>query len=94
MLDSERYSYDDFHDIPVSLATQLQARFDVRTGDRVAISMRNYPEWCFSLCAACLLGASEPTVSFTSCSPRLRSEILKGAGEVREQGELEAKGEM
>jgi acyl-CoA synthetase (AMP-forming)/AMP-acid ligase II len=55
--DDERYSYRDAHEIVGALAQQLSDAHDVVPGDRVAIAMRNYPEWAFSFWAATSLGA-------------------------------------
>ena len=40
-----------------SLAQQLQSRYGVKHGDRVAIAMRNYPEWPIALEAITSIGA-------------------------------------
>eukprot|EP00755_Sulcionema_specki_P036358 Sspe_Gene.106747::Locus_84820_Transcript_1_1_Confidence_1.000_Length_520::g.106747::m.106747 len=40
-----------------SVATSLVNNFGVRAGDRVAISMRNLPEWCEAFIAATSIGA-------------------------------------
>ena len=55
--DDERYSYTNAHGIVAALAQQLTDAHGVRAGDRVAVAMRNYPEWVFSFWAAASLGA-------------------------------------
>jgi acyl-CoA synthetase (AMP-forming)/AMP-acid ligase II len=55
--DDERYSYAGAHGIVAALAHQLAEVHGVRAGDRVAVAMRNYPEWVFSFWAAASLGA-------------------------------------
>jgi long-chain acyl-CoA synthetase len=55
--DDERLSYEDVWRQSCQLATALVEQFGVRKGDRVAISMRNYPEWMITFCAATSIGA-------------------------------------
>ena len=57
VFDVERYSYSDFRSQVNRLAHVLKTQFGVSKGDRVAICMRNYPEYL-----TCLL--------YTSPSPR------------------------
>lgn len=53
----ERISYNDAHKIVDSVATWLLHN-EVSHGDRVAIAMRNYPEWLLSYWATLSVGAS------------------------------------
>lgn len=53
----ERISYTDAHKIVDSVATWLFQN-EVSHGDRVAIAMRNYPEWLLSYWATLSVGAS------------------------------------
>ncbi len=53
----ERYSFGEFFDQSDRLAQQLIAQFGIRKGDRVAIAMRNYPEWLVSFVAIASTGA-------------------------------------
>lgn len=52
----ERVSFEAFSRATLALAADLQAR-GVKKGDRVAIAMRNLPEWPVAFFAATLLGA-------------------------------------
>ncbi|GAA6034938.1 hypothetical protein JCM8097_009375 [Rhodosporidiobolus ruineniae] len=52
----ERYTYRDVHARVAHYASLLHAR-GVKKGDRVAIAMRNLPEWIFTWFAAHRLGA-------------------------------------
>ena len=47
--DDERYSYEEAHQAACRIGRLLVDRYGIGEGDRVAISMRNYPEWimCF-----------------------------------------------
>ena len=56
--EDERYSYADVHARVRSLAHHLREVHGVREGDRVAIAMRNYPEWIISYWATLSLGAA------------------------------------
>lgn len=53
----ERYTFNEIYQLASRLATQLVANYDVQHGDRVAIAMRNYPEWIIGFMAATSIGA-------------------------------------
>ncbi|MEU7814349.1 class I adenylate-forming enzyme family protein [Pseudonocardia sp. NPDC049154] len=53
----ERWTYADQWSTVTAAAGALRERFGVGPGDRVAIGLRNYPEWVFTFWAAQLLGA-------------------------------------
>ena len=72
---NERYTFADQWDIVVALARRLQSDFDVRAGDRVAIAMRNYPEWIFSFWATQLLGAVTVPLNAWLTAPELGALI-------------------
>ena len=55
---SERYSYADAHTRVRALAQHLRTAYGAGPGTRVAISMRNYPEWVLSHWAAISVGAA------------------------------------
>src|SRR5262245_64209512 len=55
--EDERYTYTDVRAIVASLARRLVDDLGVGKGDRVAIAMRNYPEWALSFWAAATAGA-------------------------------------
>ncbi len=52
----ERLTFAEVHAASVRVASVLQAR-GIAKGDRVAIAMRNYPEWITAYCGALILGA-------------------------------------
>ena len=56
--EDERYTYAEADAIVRSLAHHLRDVHGVGAGDRVAIAMRNYPEWVFSYWAIVSLGAA------------------------------------
>ena len=49
--EDERYTYAEVHAQVRALAHLLRETHGVREGDRVAIAMRNYPEWVLSFAA-------------------------------------------
>jgi long-chain acyl-CoA synthetase len=55
--EDERWSFGRVMTEVDALAAVLVQRYGVRHGDRVAISMRNYPEWVVSWAAALSVGA-------------------------------------
>ncbi len=54
----ERYSYDEAHARVRALAHHLRTAYGAGPGTRVAISMRNYPEWVLSHWAIISVGAA------------------------------------
>ena len=56
--EDERYTYAEADAIIRSLAAWLYDEQGVRPGDRVAVAMRNYPEWVLSYWAVVSLGAA------------------------------------
>ena len=55
--EDERYSYDDIYNQAASVAHWLMAEQNIAKGDRVAIAMRNYPEWIAAFTAITSIGA-------------------------------------
>ncbi|HVX22284.1 MAG TPA: AMP-binding protein [Acidimicrobiales bacterium] len=55
--EDERYTFDRHYRIAATLAHRLVDRLGVRKGDRVAIAMRNLPEWVMTFWAAVAAGA-------------------------------------
>jgi long-chain acyl-CoA synthetase len=55
--EDERYSFTDVMASVDALAHTLVHRYGVKKGDRVAIGMRNYPEWVMSFAATLSIGA-------------------------------------
>lgn len=58
VFEDEVVTYAEAHDIVRSLADVLATTHGVGKGDRVAIAMRNYPEWAFAYWATISLGAA------------------------------------
>ncbi len=57
VLGDERVTHDQHHGRAVRLAAALVEEFGVEQGDRVAIAMRNLPEWSVAFFATALAGA-------------------------------------
>jgi long-chain acyl-CoA synthetase len=55
--EEERLSHAQHYRRAAALARALAARFSIAKGDRVAIAMRNFPEWSLAFWAAAALGA-------------------------------------
>jgi long-chain acyl-CoA synthetase len=55
--EDERTTFAEHYRIACTLAHRLQTTFGVEQGDRVAIIMRNLPEWVMAFWAAALTGA-------------------------------------
>jgi long-chain acyl-CoA synthetase len=43
--DDERYSYAEMLGVAAGLAARFRERYGLERGDRIAVAMRNYPEW-------------------------------------------------
>lgn len=57
VFENERYTFTDFKDRVDALAKALQFKYGVSKGERVAICMRNYPEYLIAIMAIASLGA-------------------------------------
>ncbi len=53
----ERYSFDEFFAAVDRAANYMADHFEITKGDRVAIAMRNYPEWMMAYVATVSIGA-------------------------------------
>lgn len=69
--EDERLSYSEVHAAVRSLAHALVNDYGVRPGDRVAIAMRNYPEWIVSYWASLCVGAAAVGVNAWWTTPEL-----------------------
>jgi long-chain acyl-CoA synthetase len=57
VFEQERYSFEQTAQQVAKMAHILMERYGVEKGDRIAISMRNYPEWLFAFNAVTSVGA-------------------------------------
>jgi len=57
LVEDERWTFTRFADEVDGLAAALAERYGIAKGDRVAIGMRNYPEWIVAFAAITSIGA-------------------------------------
>jgi long-chain acyl-CoA synthetase len=55
--ENDRMTFEEHYRAVVTLANVLVDRYEIRSGDRVAIAMRNFPEWPIVFWAAVSVGA-------------------------------------
>ena len=55
--EDERYTFAEVRQRINNLAHHLRHSLDIGKGDRVALAMRNFPEWCFTYAAVTTIGA-------------------------------------
>jgi long-chain acyl-CoA synthetase len=55
--DDDRYTFDETFQIVSGLANELVSTYGIKQGDRVAVAMRNYPEFIFFFWAIASIGA-------------------------------------
>jgi long-chain acyl-CoA synthetase len=55
--EDERYSFEETHQRVCQIAAIMVNDYGIKKGDRVAISMRNYPEWVMTFNAITSIGA-------------------------------------
>ncbi|MBW1983813.1 MAG: acyl--CoA ligase [Deltaproteobacteria bacterium] len=53
----EQYTFKQTYHLAAQLAWRMKENYNIEKGDRVAIAMRNYPEFCLAFMAATALGA-------------------------------------
>ena len=53
----ERYTFKETYHLSAQLAWRMTERYGIGKGDRVAIAMRNYPEFCLAFMATTAIGA-------------------------------------
>ncbi len=55
--EDERVTFEQHYRTAAALAHRLSDRFGIQKGDRVAVAMRNLPEWVIAFWAAAVIGA-------------------------------------
>lgn len=71
----ERWSFDRFFKEVDALAGRLQHEARLKAGDRVAIAMRNRPEWTVAFAASCLVGAIPVPLNSFGLREELRAAL-------------------
>jgi long-chain acyl-CoA synthetase len=54
--ENERLSYRQTYEMAARVAQMMISEYNITAGDRVAISMRNFPEWIIAFCATTSIG--------------------------------------
>jgi long-chain acyl-CoA synthetase len=80
--EDERLTYAEHLRRVSALAAALRQRFGVRHGDRVAIAMRNYPEWSISFFAITALGAIAVPLNAWWTGPELQYGLADSGAKV------------
>ena len=57
VFEGERFTFNQFYDLVDRIACQLAGKYGIKPGERVAIAMRNYPEWMAAFVAVTNIGA-------------------------------------
>ncbi|MDT0302672.1 AMP-binding protein [Streptomonospora sp. DSM 45055] len=78
----ERLSHADFHRRTAGFARRLVADYGVAEGDRVAIAMRNYPEWVVAFFAATAVGAVAVPLNSWWSGPELEFGLADSGAKV------------
>ena len=82
VFEDERLSYAEAHAMVRSLAHALRETHGVGPGDRVAIAMRNYPEWVLSYWAVVSLGAAAVGMNAWWTGPEMSFALLDSGPKV------------
>lgn len=73
--DQDRWTFDRFYQVVDALASRLQKEHGLQPGDRVAIAMRNRPEWAVAFAAIALTGALPVPLNSFGLQQELMSNI-------------------
>jgi acyl-CoA synthetase (AMP-forming)/AMP-acid ligase II len=80
--EDERITYEEHYRRAAALATRLAEDYGVGTGDRVAIAMRNYPEWVVAFSAVLAAGAVAVPLNAWWTTPELEYGIRDSGAKV------------
>ena len=56
VFENERLSFRESYELAARVANMMMSEYGVKAGDRIAISMRNFPEWIIAFCATTAIG--------------------------------------
>jgi long-chain acyl-CoA synthetase len=70
--EDERTTYEEHYRVAATIARRLQDRFGIEKGDRVAIAMRNLPEWAMGFWGAAVAGGVVVPLNAWWTRPELR----------------------
>ncbi|MFC4533481.1 class I adenylate-forming enzyme family protein [Sphaerisporangium dianthi] len=80
--EDERISYEEHFRRAATLAVRLVEDYGVTKGDRVAIAMRNYPEWVIAFSAALAVGAIAVPLNAWWTTPELEYGLSDSGAKV------------
>ncbi|GGM91238.1 fatty acid--CoA ligase [Thermopolyspora flexuosa] len=80
--EDERLSYEDHYRRAATLARRLAEEYGVAKGDRVAIAMRNLPEWVIAFSAALAAGAVTVPLNAWWTAPELEYGLADSGAKV------------
>jgi long-chain acyl-CoA synthetase len=80
--ENDRLTYGAFHRAASALGKLLVERFGVAKGDRVAVIMRNYPEWPLAFWAAAAIGAVVVPINAWGTGPDLEYALADSGARV------------
>jgi long-chain acyl-CoA synthetase len=80
--EDERLTYGDHYRAAAALGRELAEAYGVRKGDRVAIAMRNLPEWSIAFWATVAIGAVATPLNAWGLGPDLAYGITNAAAKV------------
>lgn len=80
--ENERLSFEEHFRCCAALGNALVERLGVRKGDRVAIAMRNYPEWPVAFWAALAIGAVVVPINAWLTAPEIAECLRDSASKV------------
>jgi len=78
----ERMTFAEHYAQAAALANRLVSQFDIGKGDRVAIAMRNYPEWSVAFWAAAAAGALAVPLNAWWTSDELRYGLADSGAKI------------
>ncbi|MGI5272247.1 class I adenylate-forming enzyme family protein [Nonomuraea sp. CA-218870] len=80
--EDEHVTFEEHYRRAASLANRLIADYGVRKGDRVAVAMRNYPEWSIAFSAVLAAGAVAVPLNAWWTEPELAYGVLDSGAKV------------
>lgn len=80
--EDERWTYAEAIARIDAIAALLVNRYDVKPGDRVAVDMRNYPEWVMSFGAIVSIGAVSVSVNAWWTGPEIEYGLIDSGAKV------------
>ncbi len=73
--EDERLSYCEHRKAVMKLAHELRERYDIKKGDRIVLTMRNFPEWSMVFWATVLVGGVIVPLNAWGTGPELEYRI-------------------